>query len=980
MVGTALPPRLVSRAISGGIQAHVLGAFDVMAAGRRVEHADWQRASAERLVKLLLVTPGHVLSREAAAEILWPGAEPEASRANLRKAIHFAGRALGDGAVLTAEPGKVGFDLAGLDLDLDRLRAAFDLVAESPQRHGGGTAGDSDEADGSDVGRAIDLVLSLGPRELLPDDVYEEWLAAPRERLEHRWRTVAILAASRARDLGMADRAHAIADQLLDRDPTDEAAHRLVIELLAAEGRHHAARMQFEMCRRALREQLDVEPAPETVETFGAAERVASRTPGPVTSLPRLVARRAELERIEVLLDRVAGGNPASLVVRGPTGIGKTRLLQEVVGYARASGWRVLEWQAVESGGTSAYAPLRHHFAVALTADGIAAWAEPARSGIAAIAPGLGLAGTIEFADRGALVDALVLAIEHLARSRPLAFAIDDLQWLDPSTFELLERLVTEPTSGPILVAGTFRDDEPAPEPMRRLLGRVRPPAGTDLPVGPLELADVEALIVGNLGGTAVQPDLVRQAFEQSEGNPLFCLELVRAGRDHGTIRLAGQCWTTTSGSSVAVGAPSQGVGAGEAGATVAETPDTVRRLVASRSARLTGPTLELVGTAAELGSEIDFLTLQAVLPDLEGELVVALDAAIASGLLVERGGGYAFGHPLYRLAIRGAAGSARRAGTHLAIARALAGWVGEGTTADLEKAAATCADPVTAAGHALSAAELGAPGALPIAVAFGFAAAERAVRLFDPAATSLLERSIAAWQRLPRDLAAQFDASAAFVSLANVRMWAGDGGAAEAAFRHAIAAARGPDELARAYTAFWWLPYRHADFEGCLALLEEGLARLPLDAAVPRAIVQRDVGWTLGRLQRLEDSIERLVDAVRVLEASDDRRDAALALDMLGMMLERARRSEEAVERLEQSLSIALGLGDLKSEFVRMHLGTTLTRAGHPGRARPHLERSLEIAHQMGDRYLEFGRSLGSCRDGGRARELRGGAGDAAT
>ena len=122
----------------------------------------------------------------------------------------------------------------------------------------------------------------------------------------------------------------------------------------------------------------------------------------------------------------------------------------------------------------------------------------------------------------------------------------------------------------------------------------------------------------------------------------------------------------------------------------------------------------------------------------------------------------------------------------------------------------------------------------------------------------------------------------------------------------------------------------------------------------MPRAIVQRDVGWTLGRLQRVEGSIEHLANAVLVLEASDDRRNASLALDMLGMMLERVRRSDEAIERLERSLIIALELGDLKSEFVRMHLGTTLTRAGQPLRARPHLERSLEIAHQMGDRYLE--------------------------
>ena len=308
MVGTALPPRLVSRVIAGGIEAHVLGVFEVIVAGHRIEHADWQRASAERLVKLLLVTPGHALSREAAAEALWPGAGPEASRANLRKAIHFASRALGGAAFITSQPGRVAFDLDRLDLDLDRLRAAFALLAEPPSRHISGTAGDGDNAVGSAVGRAIDLILAIGAHELLPDDAYEDWLAAPRERLQHRWRTVAILAASRARDLGMADRAHAIADQLLDRDPTDEAAHRLVIELLAAEGRHHAARLQFEMCRRALHEQLDVEPAPETVETFRSAERVASRTSGPTTSMPRLVARHAELERIEVLFDRVAGG------------------------------------------------------------------------------------------------------------------------------------------------------------------------------------------------------------------------------------------------------------------------------------------------------------------------------------------------------------------------------------------------------------------------------------------------------------------------------------------------------------------------------------------------------------------------------------------------------------------------------------------------------------------------------------------------
>ena len=957
MVGTSLPPRTAPRGISCRIEARVLGGFEVIADGRRLAHADWQRVAAERLVKLLLITPGHMLSREAAAETLWPDAEPDASRANLRKAIHFASQALGDSAVLSATPGRVGFEPGLLDLDLDRLRAAFDQLARAPsQREGesvrgdGGSAQDPGGSANSMASRAIDVILALGPSELLPEDVYEEWLVAPREELRAKWARVAILAARQARNLGRVDDARAIADQLLDRDPTDEAAHRLVIELFSSEGRHHAARRQFDACRRALRDLLDAEPTPETVETFRAAERTASHEPGPAASLPRLVARHAELGRVESLLDRAMNGHRAALVIRGPTGIGKTRLLHEVVGYARAADWRVIEWQAVELAGTVAYAPLRHGLAEGLTAADFASWGEPARSGIAAIAPSLGLAGAMTFADRAALVEALVLALEELARSRPLVLAIDDLPWLDPATLELLGRLVAGQAPASILVAGTYRDDEPAPEPLRRLLDQVGRSGMFDLQIGPLAMPDMEALIVGNLGGASVEPELARRAFELSEGNPLFCLELVRAGRDRGTVRLAGERWMTMA----APGEARVGRGAAAASAALAGTPETVRRLVANRSARLTGPTLELVGTAAELGPEIAFATLEAVLADLEGGLLAALDSALSSGLLIERGGGYAFAHPLYRLAVRGAAGSARRAGTHLAIAQSFAGLVGDRTPAELERAAAACADPVTPAEHALTAAELGASGALPAAIAFGFAAAERAVRVFDPAAALLLERSLAAWQRLPRDIAQQFNASAAFASLGNVRMNAGDDRAATAAFRHAIAAARGPEELARAYTAYWWLPYRHADFQGCLAILEEALTRLPADAAVPRAIVQRDIGWTLGRLQRLDDSIERLADAVGILEASDARDDATRALDMLGMMLERVHRSDEAVERLERSLVMALELRDLKLEFVRLHLGTTLTRAGRPGRARPHLERALEIAHQMGDRYLE--------------------------
>jgi tetratricopeptide (TPR) repeat protein len=184
--------------------------------------------------------------------------------------------------------------------------------------------------------------------------------------------------------------------------------------------------------------------------------------------------------------------------------------------------------------------------------------------------------------------------------------------------------------------------------------------------------------------------------------------------------------------------------------------------------------------------------------------------------------------------------------------------------------------------------------------------------------------------------------------------MYAGDDNAARAGFHAAISTARTPEELARAYTDYYWLPYRHGDFEGGLSILEEALARLPADATVARARVDGWVGWTLGRLHRLDESIAHLTDAARVLGASDDREGAMRVFDQLGIMLEMVHRSDEAIEWLERSLAITLELRDLKGEAMRTHLGTALTRSGHPGRARPHLERALEITHQMGDRYLE--------------------------
>jgi tetratricopeptide (TPR) repeat protein len=185
--------------------------------------------------------------------------------------------------------------------------------------------------------------------------------------------------------------------------------------------------------------------------------------------------------------------------------------------------------------------------------------------------------------------------------------------------------------------------------------------------------------------------------------------------------------------------------------------------------------------------------------------------------------------------------------------------------------------------------------------------------------------------------------------------MTAGEDAAATRSFREAIATARTADELARAYTVFYWLPYRHGDFEAALAILEEGLAVLPRDAAVPRARVRTAIGWCLVRLRRLDDALHQLEEALEVLEGSGDRLGAMRALDFLGVLLRYLGRHDEGIERLERSLMLARAVDDSQGEMlVHVHIAAALTRSGRPARARIHSDRALELASLTGDRYAE--------------------------
>ena len=594
--------------------------------------------------------------------------------------------------------------------------------------------------------------------------------------------------------------------------------------------------------------------------TGQVATRVSSST---------FVGRSTEMAELEGAFADAAAGRPSIAFVAGESGVGKTRLVDELAARAKASAGRVLSGDCVELGeGELPYAPIVTALrALARTRDPILAELPPAvRAELATLLPELADTARTGSADASAqsrLFEALLWLLARIGEDAPILLAIEDLHWADRATRAFLAFLGRSLCRERVLVVATYRSDElHRRHPLRPLLAELeREPSARRIDLPPLT-RDELALQLRYILGEPPADDLVDRVFVRSQGHPLFVEELLAAGLD--------------------------GRGA---------MPPTLRDALMVRVERLSSDAQHVLRVIA-VGQRLDDDLLAEVTGLDRRTLHEALRDGVANHIVSVSDGRYGFRHALLREVVDDDLLPGERSALDLALASALESRAGrDGMSVYL---AAGIAHHYTAAGDQ--------PAGLRASVRAADAA-ER-VHAYGQAA-ALLERAIELFDRVPNpEELAGADRVALLQRAATAHQLDGDSARQEALARAALALVDERAEprkaaglLDRLADAEWHLGHG----EQALATTNHALSLLAEDEG------SRERAWLLaGQAKRLmlrgllTEAVDLANETLALADALDDRGLRGRVLNALGTALVGLGQMDDGVAALREALAVA--------------------------------------------------------------------------
>jgi predicted ATPase len=609
-----------------------------------------------------LAAQRQAVTRSHLAELFWEGKTEARGRANLSRVLHNLSSLLPD--CIEADRQTLELKLTAFE-PLDVL--LFDQLASQ---------GDADS-----LAQAATLYRGDFMDNITLDSCFEfeNWLAIERERARQQVAQVLLRLSSYHANRTEYTEALQYTSRLLTLEPWREEAHRQMMLFLALSGQRSAALVQYETCCRILEEELAVEPTEETTALYnrirsnGEEHRLPPQR-SPSSPLP-FIGRQEEHAQLVQQWEAARRGQGTLTLIEGEGGIGKTRLVTEVLRYVANSGTLVLSGFCYEFGAPVSYQSI------------IDALQRQLPDLITRIGPGMGQIWLTDLAQilpeihqlypdlpkptavapeiaRQRLFEATARFLTAVVDDRgPLVLSLQDLHWADQDSLDLLQYLFHRLHNTPIWFLCTYRWDEAIDLAhsslfFRRILqqdGRVH-----QVKLAPLPRDTIKQLLstLPQLSGqpTAALGDYLAV---RSDGNPFILNQMVHTLQEQGVIQKRGDKWHVDEGWLAD-------------GLTHDNIPLRVRQMIESRVDRLPLEARTLLRLAAVVGYSFEPALLEEITRQ-EYEIDASFEVLVDRQLFIgSTNGAYHFSHPMIQQVIYEDISDWQRKRLHLQVANTL--------------------------------------------------------------------------------------------------------------------------------------------------------------------------------------------------------------------------------------------------------------------------------------------------------------------
>ena len=633
-----------------------------------------------------LAAEGGEQQREHLAALLWPESSTTRSHASLRNTLGHLQSALRAASgraqtnYLSVTHGALSLNPeANLELDLHIVERAYSLARAERSGRAGPPGVASLPFLQAAAGYQGDFLagFSLGDA-----PGFDDWVGTQREVWRRRMGLVLDRLSEIQYAAGEFTSTAETAVAWIALDGLNERAYRRKMRAHFAAGERGQALETYAACRAMLAQELNAEPEPDTealaehIRTQHPARGAAPLSQSPVTPLAYLESQFAgRVAEQQALLDRyrrAAQGQPQVVTVYGEAGIGKTRLATEFLTWCRMQGAEVLQGRAFESGTLMPFQPLVEALRLRLNrGQGLKDWpVEAVARPLIQLLPELRerypelLAGAAE-ADLGQtqLLQPLLRLMMALAGQSPLVLFLDDLQWADGATLEVLQYAARRwhETAAPVLLLVAIRSEALQPAARPALGGPVDWLAQVEreLPPHHIHLGPLEQPAALDLVRAIVAPasdEFAQWVFAETRGQPFYLIEtlkdLLERGALHPRRRPKGG-WVFEVDAEHNLG-------------HAALVPSSVRAVIRARLDRLSPNAFTLLAAGSVLEHNLTFERLCAVAKLSQEVGLPALDEVVSAHLLLEgfqsgARGGYAFANDMVRDVVYTVAGEARR-------------------------------------------------------------------------------------------------------------------------------------------------------------------------------------------------------------------------------------------------------------------------------------------------------------------------------